>query len=116
MWWCSNTVHDGVHQSLQLLDPVLSEILMLIMWLTLPIINAVRPQDCLDFVANFHLGSITDELSGSSPSPDLVLQSVDELPISLNGINIGHKRLHTNKTWAMGHQSQQLGYPSRCYL
>ena len=75
-------VHDGVDQSLQLLDPALSNILMLIMWLTLPIINAVSPQDSLDLVAEFHLGPITDELSGSSLSPDLVLQSVDELPQS----------------------------------
>ena len=95
-------VHDGVYQSLQLLDPALSKVLMLIMWLTLPIINAVSPQDFLDLVADFNLGSITDELSGSSPSPDLVLQSVDELPISLNGINISDEGLHTNKNLGDG--------------
>jgi len=102
MGWCSNTVHDGIDQSFQLLDPALSKVLMLIMWLTLPIINAVSPQDFLDLVADFHLGSITNELSGSSPSPDLILQSVDELPISLNGINISDKGLHTNKNLGNG--------------
>ncbi len=43
MGQCTNMVHDGVHQGLQLLDLVLSKILMLIMWLTLPIIDAVDP-------------------------------------------------------------------------
>ena len=90
MGWCSDTVHDGVDQGLQLLDPVFSKVLMLIMQLTLPIIDAVSPQDFLDLEANFHLCSIIDKLSGSSPSLDLVLKSVDELPVSLNGINIDH--------------------------
>jgi len=54
---------------------------MLIMWLTLSIINAVSPQDLLDLVADFDLGVVTDELSGSSPCPDLILKSVDELLI-----------------------------------
>ena len=102
MGWGSNMVHDGVYQSLQLLDPALSKVLMLIMWLTLPIINAVSLQNFLDLVADFHLGSIADELSGSSSSPDLVFQSVEELPISINGINISHKGLHTNKNLGNG--------------
>ena len=99
---CSNTIHDGVDQSLQLLDPAFSKVLMLIMGLTLPIIDAVSPQDFLDLVTDFHLGSIAYELSGSSPSPDLVFQSVDELPISLNGIDISDKGLHTNKNLGYG--------------
>jgi len=60
MGWCSNMVHDGVRQSLQLMDPALSKILMLIMWLTLPIINTVSSQDFLDLVADFDLDLITD--------------------------------------------------------
>jgi hypothetical protein len=102
MGQCSNTVHDGVYQSLQLLDPVLSKVLMLIMQPTLPIIDAVSPQDFLDLVTYFHLGSITYKLRGGSPSPDLVFQSIDELPISLNGIDISDKGLHTNKNLGYG--------------
>ena len=60
MGWCTNMVHDGVDQCLQLLDSALSKVLMLIMWLTLPIINAVGLQDFLDLVADFHLGLIAD--------------------------------------------------------
>jgi len=45
MGWHTKMVHDGVDQCLQLLDPVLSKVLILIMWLTLPIINAVSLQD-----------------------------------------------------------------------
>jgi len=63
----SNMVHDGV------------KVLVLIMWLILPIINAVSLQDILNLVANFHLGPIADELSRSFLNLDMVLKSVDEL-------------------------------------
>ncbi len=71
-------VHDGVDQCLQLLDPVFNKLLMLIMWLTLPIINAVSMQDFLDLVADFDLYPITDELGGGFPCPYLILKSVDD--------------------------------------
>ena len=54
-------VHDGVNQILQLLDPAFSKVLMLVMWLALPNIDAVSLQDSLDLVTNFHLGSIADD-------------------------------------------------------
>jgi len=60
--------------------------------------SAKSMQDFLYLVADFDLCPITDELSGGSPCLDLVFKSVDELPISLDGINIGHQGLHTNKT------------------
>ena len=98
MWRCSNTVHDGVDQGLQLLDPVFSKVLMLIMRLALPITDAVRVQDFLDLVADLHLGAVTDKLSRGSPCPDLVFQSIDELPIGFDGINISDKGFDTTKT------------------
>jgi len=55
MGWCTNTVHDGVDQCLQLLDPMLSKVLMSLMGLTLPIINAVNRHDFLDMVSDLHL-------------------------------------------------------------
>ena len=64
---CSNTIHDGINQILQLLDPAFSKVLMLVMWLALPNIDAASLQDSLDLVTNFHLGLVTNELSGSSP-------------------------------------------------
>jgi len=61
MGQCTNTVYDGVNQHcLQQLDLALSKVLMLIMGLTLPIINAVSMQDFLDLVDNFNLCPITD--------------------------------------------------------
>jgi len=57
------------------------------------------PYACrISLFANFDLCPITDELSGGSPCPDLVLQCADELPICLDGINSSHQRLHANKT------------------
>jgi len=94
--------HDGVNQSLQLLDPALSKVLVLVVRFVLPVGNAVSAQNFLDLVANFHLSSITDKFSGGSPCPDLVLECVDELPIGLDGIDICHKRLHTNKNLGNG--------------
>ncbi len=102
MGWCSNMVHDGVNQILQLLDPAFSKLLMLIMRLALPIINAVSVQDFLDLVAYLHLGAVADKLSQCSPCPDLVFQSIDELPIGFNGINISYKGFHTNKNLSDG--------------
>jgi len=60
MGWHTKMVHDGVDQCLQLLDPVLSKVLMLIVRLTLSIVNAVSPQDFLDLFADFKLGLIAD--------------------------------------------------------
>jgi len=59
-------VYDGVNQSLQLLDPALSKVLVLVVRLTLPVINAVGMQNFLDMVTNFHLSTITDKLSRGS--------------------------------------------------
>ena len=91
MWGCSDTIHDGVHQILELLDPAFSKVLMLIIRLALPVIDAVSVQDFLDLVTNLHLGTVTNKLGWGSPCPDLVFQSIDELPIGFNGINISDK-------------------------
>jgi len=58
-------VHDGIDQCVQLLDPALSKVLMLIMGLTLSIINAVSTQNFLELVADSILCLITDECSGA---------------------------------------------------
>ncbi len=80
------------------MDPVLGKVLVLVVMLTLPVINAVGTQYFLDFVTYFHLSPITDKLGGVSLCPDLVFKCVDELLIGLDGIDICHKRLHIKKT------------------
>jgi len=60
---CANAIHNGVNQGLQLLDVALSKVLMLVVWLALPIINAVGMQDFLDLVAYFNLSAVTDKLA-----------------------------------------------------
>ncbi len=99
---CSNTIHDGINQILQLLDPAFSKVLMLIMWLALPVIDAVSMQDFLDLVAYFNLGAVTDKLGQCSSCPDLIFQSIDELPISFDGINISDEGFDTNKNLGNG--------------
>ncbi len=91
MGWGSSPVHDGVDQGLELLDPSLCKILLLVMGFTLPVINAVGTQDFLDLVADFHLGAVTNKLGQGALCPDLVFQSIDELPISFNGIDISEQ-------------------------
>ena len=95
-------VHDGVNQILQLLDPVFSKVLMLVMWFALPIVNAVSAQDFFDLVTNLHLGVVTNKLSRGSSCPNLVFQSIDELPVSLNGIKISDEGFDTNKNLSNG--------------
>jgi len=97
MGGCTNTIHDGIHQLLQLLDPAFSKILMLVMWLALPIIDAVSTQDFLDLVTYLNLSTITYKLSQCSLCLDLIFQSVDELHVGFNGINISDKGFNTNK-------------------
>jgi len=79
-----------------------SKVLVLVVGLTLPVSNAVSTQNFFDLITDLHLGLIADDLSGSSPCLDLVLKCVDELPISLDGIDIGHKRLNTIKNLGNG--------------
>ena len=86
MGWGSDPVHDGIDQRLELLDPSFCKILMLVMRFTLPVINAVGAQDFLDLVADLYLGAIANKLSRGSPCPDLIFQSIDELPISFNSM------------------------------
>ena len=99
---CTNAIHDGIHQLLELLDPALSKILMLIMRFTLPIIDAVSMQDFLDLVVYLYLGAVADKLGWGSPCPDSVFQSIDELPIGFDGINISDKGFDTNKNLSDG--------------
>ena len=91
-------IYDGVNQCLQLLDPVFSKVLMLVMQLALPIVDAVSVQDFFDLVANLNLSMITDKLSWCSSCLDLLFQSVDELPVSFNGINISDEGSTPTKT------------------
>jgi len=72
--WCTNSVHDGVHQGLKLLDPVLCKVLMLVVRLTLPVTDAISTQNLLDLVADFNLCPIAGELSRGSPGANLVFQ------------------------------------------
>ena len=102
MEWGSDPVHDGSDQCLELLDPTLGIILMLVMWFTLPVIDAVCAQDFLDLAADLHLGAIANKLSWGSPHPDLVFQSIDELPISFNGIYISDKKFNADKDLSNG--------------
>jgi len=102
MGWGSNSVHDGIDQHLELLDPSLCKILMLVMWFTLPVIDAVGAQDFLDLVADLYLSAIANKLSRGSPCPDLVFQSIDELPISFNGIYISDEGFNADKDLSNG--------------
>jgi len=95
-------VHDGVYQGLKLLDPVLCKVLMLVVRLTLPVTDAISMQNLLDLVADFNLCPIADELGRGSPGVNLVFQGVDELPVSLHGIDISNQRFHTNKNLGNG--------------
>ena len=97
MGWGSDLVHYGIDRCLELLDPTFSKILMLVMRFTLPVIDAICTQDFLDLVAYLHLGAVTDKLSRGASCPDLVFQSIDELPISFNGIYISDKGFNANK-------------------
>jgi len=95
-------IHNGVNQGFQLLDLALTKILMLVVWFTLPICNAICTQDFLDLVAYFNLCVVADKLGQCSPCLNLILQSIDELPISFDGVNICNKGFNANKDLGNG--------------
>ncbi len=90
MGWCANAIHDGVNQIFELLDAAFGKVLVLVVWFTLPIGDAIGTQDLLDLVAYFDLSTVTNKLGRRSSSPNLILKGVDELPIGLDGINISN--------------------------
>ena len=57
---------------------------MLLSWLALPIRDIEDAQDVLDFVADLDLGSITDELSWSSMTANVILKSVNKLTLGFH--------------------------------
>jgi len=85
---------------------------MLMMSFTLPISNTVGPEYFPHLVANFHFGSVTDELSGGSPFPDLVLKCVDKLSVCLHGVYICNQRLYIHKD--LGNGGSRLMAGDRC--
>ena len=99
---CTNVIHNGVNQGLQLLDATFSKVLMLVVWFTLPICNAIGVQNFLDLIAYFDLSAVTDKLGRCSSCPNLVLKSIDELPISFDGVDICNEGFNANKNLGDG--------------
>jgi len=99
---CTNVIHNGVNQSFQLLDVAFSKVLMLVVWFTMPVCDAIGMQDFLDLVAYFNLSAVADKLGWCSPCPNLILKSIDELLISLDGIDISNKGFNANKNLGDG--------------
>ena len=64
---------------------------MLVMWFTLPVLDDVVPEYVLHFVADLYLSSVTNELGHSSFSPDVILEDIDKLTVSLHGIDVTHQ-------------------------
>jgi hypothetical protein len=50
-------------------------------------------EDVLDLIADFDLGSITDEFSRGSRTANVILKSVDKLTLGLHTFDIGNKGL-----------------------
>jgi len=75
---------------------------MLVVWFTLPICDAIGTQNFLDLVAYFNLSMVTDELGQCSSCLNLVLQSINELPISFDGINIHNEGFDANENLSDG--------------
>jgi len=61
-----------------------SVVLVLMMWLGLPVGNAVHTKDLLDLIADFDLSMVADQFGQGSPFPDLIFQCVDKLPVGLH--------------------------------
>ena len=77
-----------------------SWVLLLLVGFTLPCPYEEGTEDVQDLVADLHLGPVTDKLVGSSPFPNVVLQSVDKLLICLDTIDICDQRVSAHEEYS----------------
>jgi hypothetical protein len=75
---------------------------MLLVWLTLPNVDAVGAKDVDNLTANFSLSAVADEFVRSSPLTDLVFKRVDKLFISLHTVDVGKESVVTNNKMSRG--------------
>jgi hypothetical protein len=64
-------------------------------WLGLPVTNAISTEDVLDVVADFDLSSVAEETIGGSGMADVVFKGVDQLFVCLHSIDVASERFHT---------------------
>ena len=76
---------------------MLCKVLMLVAWLTLPIINAQCLKDVMCSFADLNLCSITDELVHCTSLADVILQHVDKLLVCLHAIGICNQGVTSDK-------------------
>ena len=69
--------------------------------LRLPTTVVVHSEYVFDFVRNFNLGIVTDELAHSSSESDAIFQGLDKLPGRLHGVDIRDQRVFANED--LGH-------------
>jgi hypothetical protein len=74
-----------------------SWVLMLLLRLTFPIVNAETAKNICYFMANKGLAAFTDELKGGTTLDNDIFQGVDKLFVCLNAIDISDLGVHTNK-------------------
>ena len=75
---------------------------MLVVWFALPICDAIGAQNFLGLIAYFDLSAVADKLGQCSSCPNLVLESIDELPISFDGVDISNEGFNTDKNLGDG--------------
>jgi hypothetical protein len=75
---------------------------MLLVSFNLPTANEKGTKDILDLLADFNLGSVTDQFGRSTMLMDVVFKSVNKLLVRLHAINISEEGLSTNKDLSTG--------------
>jgi hypothetical protein len=69
---------------------------------TLPIGDAEGTKDVLNLLTDFDLSTVGNELGGSATTANVILQSIDELLVSLHAFNITNKGLRTDEKLRIG--------------
>ena len=92
-------MENDVSHLLELLNLVLSVVLMLLMKLTLPSGYAIDAEEFEGTSRNFDLSSIGDKFGRGSPETYVVFESVDELFGELHRINVDQSVFIPTKIW-----------------
>jgi hypothetical protein len=95
-------IKNGVGNKLQHLIPVVTRLLVLLVWLTLPIGDAEGTENILDLFADLNLRAIADQFCQSSMATKIILKGINKLLFRFHALNVSNVEPSTHKNLGSG--------------
>ena len=84
----ASAVHNSVDISFNSSPDAFSEVLVLVVWFTLPVRDGVRPEDVADLDRGFDRSAVRDELVRSTTFADVVLKARWDLFLVFHAVDV----------------------------